>query len=121
MLSKTRTDFAAGFVKQCHRIMRCELLNELAQRYYAATDPCRKRVLLWRYLEHIQSVIWKASPWSSLRAEVRLRFDSIESAGRTLVVLEQGEIPELLTPMTRPGRKAIRRKQFFLGSRGGAD
>jgi hypothetical protein len=90
------------------------VLNELAQRYYATTNHCRRRVLLCRYLEQIQSIVWKTHPWSSFEGESSAcDLMPLNQLSEGLLCLNQGETPELLAPVRRPGRRAIRAKQFF--------
>jgi hypothetical protein len=89
------------------------VLNEISERYRTATDPCRKRVLLCRYLEHLQSVVWKAYPWSPFEGESpTCDLTPLNQLSEALLCLNNGELPELLRPLSKTGRKAIRQKQF---------
>jgi hypothetical protein len=89
------------------------LLNELAAQFKAESQPCRKRILLWRYVEMIQFVVCKAHGWSLFQGAPPCDLAPLDLIGELLLSLNQGELPALLMPAKRPGRRAGRRKQFF--------
>ena len=90
------------------------VLNELAEKYRSESDPCQKRLLLWRYLEQIQFIICKAYAWSLGQGDSPLcDLMPLNELGELMMRLNQGEAPSLLAPAKRPGRRASRNKQFF--------